>query len=798
MPLDAVRFRFSSDGLPGVPLQVDDLRLEETIDRPYELKLRLLTSVPDVDASLLLGRNAELTLERLPVTRRVLGVVRAVREGGQSAGGLTIIDVEVVPALWMASLRRNTRMFQGQNALEIVRAVLGEALGPYGRAVEVGSVETPPTREYCLQYQETDLAFVHRLLQEEGIHYFFDHDGATETVVLSDVNSDAEPVATAPTPGRLPYEGSVLTVRDVEPIHRFERNHRSTTTAVTIRDWDWTEGRQPIHVEAPGDDELGRVRESYEHGEGRSLTIGSYDQGVRRYQANDADRQAPARQQALRAPGLAARGIGRALGLAPGRRFALVGHPTVGFDEDYFVTRTVLRSVEAEELTAAGGTEPFHVEFECIPFSVRHRPRRVSKKPRIPSMQTAIVTGPPGEEIHTDEWGRVTVQFPWDRENPRDDTASTWIRVSQAQAGVGWGSLWIPRVGMEVIVQFVDGDPDRPVVTGTLYGGANPPPYDLPAEKAKSTIKSNSYPGGGGYNEIRFDDSAGAEEIFVHAQYDYNRVTGHNETHRVGVDQSITVGQNQTIDVGVNQDVTIGVDQTLSVGANQTIDVGGNRVDHVGGTSNLTIDGHFTETLNAGHTLTVNAGRTSTVNAFETTTVNGPLGLTVNGPVTETFSATHTRTVGGASTDTIGGDTTSTHAGTYTQSVGGTYTLNVGQATTVNSLGAYAINCPVSVTITTPSHDVITGKAFQTDGWSGNLIGMSVTATGVALSAAGVVAGAHALKGEFNGVLATSALVDLGHVALKSESYGVKSSSGGPTINLLAISLQVTSIFICC
>ncbi|MGE0787643.1 MAG: type VI secretion system Vgr family protein [Sandaracinaceae bacterium] len=799
MALDLIRFRFSSDGLAGVPLEVHDLTLDERLDEPYVATLRIGTTTPDVDPAPLLGRNVELVIERLPVSRRVLGVVRSVSEGLQSPSGVTLFDVEVVPALWMSSLRRNTRMFQGKTAIEIVQAVLGDALGPYGRSVRDDTNDTYAPREYCMQYQETDLAFVQRILQEEGVRFSFEHEGSVETMVLSDSNGTSEPVVTEPAPGVLPFEAGLLVVRDAEPIHRIERARNRATTAVTIRDFDWTQVRT-IHQEAPGSDDLGITRESYEHGEGRSLRIGSYDQGVRRYQAHDAARQAPVRKEGFVQREVTLRGVGRAVGLAPGVRFTLRGHPTVGFDDDYLVTRVVHRSGESPELAEAGGTEPYHVVFECQPLSVAYRPERVYRKPRIPSMQTAIVTGPSGEEIHTDEWGRVKVQFYWDRENPHDDSSSTWVRVSQAWAGAGWGAMWIPRVGFEVVVQFVDGDPDRPVVTGALYNGNNPTPYELPAEKSKSTIKSNSYPGGGGFNEIRFEDRSGAEEIYIHAQKDYNRVTLNNETHTIGNNQSISVGVDQTVLIGSNQSTTVGLNQTLAVGVDQSIDVGANHTEHVGGNSTVTIDGNLTTTVNTHEERTVNAGRDTTINAFDNLTINGPYTEHVTGPVTINHDATYTHTIGASATVNIGGDTMQLHGGSLTQTISGATSILTSSTYFLTSLGAYTLFVPAGGTVVAPAGwNVITPASFwKKQGISASMTGLNIALTGASLTATGAVVSVTGISVAGTGVSIAANLVSVSGSLLKSKTFGVQAKKGGPTINLYAVAIQTTAIFICC
>ena len=239
--------------------------------------------------------------------------------------------------------------------------------------------------------------------------------------------------------------------------------------------------------------------------------------------------------------------------------------------------------------------------FHCIPAEVPFRPPRVTRKPHVQGVQTAIVVGPPGEEIYTDEHARVKVQFHWDRQGKNDDKSSCWIRVSQLWAGQGWGAVWLPRIGHEVIVDFIEGDPDRPIITGRVYHAQNVPPYPLPDEKTKSTIKSDSTIGGGGSNEIRFEDKKDAEEIYTHAQKDQNEVVENDMTTKVGRDQTITVGQ----------------DRTRTIDRDETIAVKGKRTETVDKDETVTVKGARTKKVNKDETVTIVLNRTTSVKQKE-------------------------------------------------------------------------------------------------------------------------------------------------------------------------------------
>jgi type VI secretion system secreted protein VgrG len=311
---------------------------------------------------------------------------------------------------------------------------------------------------------------------------------------------------------------------------------------------------------------------------------------------------------------------------------------------------------EATEPVAVSGQEveaSYNNSFTCIPFEVPYRPVRDTQKPMVEGVQTAIVVGPSGEEIYTDEHGRVKVQFHWDREGKRDENSSCWIRVSQGWAGAGWGAMYIPRIGHEVIVEFLEGDPDRPIITGRVYHGNNKPPYGLPGEKTKSTIKSDSSLGGGGSNEIRFEDKKGEEEVFLHGQKDWtiaiendkNQTVGNDETlsvannrsKSVGNDQSETIGSNKTISVGKNHSESIGENKSISVGKNHTesigenasIDITKNETTSIGDNSTLTVGKNVSETIGDNSETSVGKNMSLQVGKESTTQVGENMGLNV-------------------------------------------------------------------------------------------------------------------------------------------------------------------------
>ena len=774
--LQSVEYRWQSSAFSGVRADVLSVRVDEALDAPYGAEVHLRLHDADADVAEMLGKDCVLTIARAPLARRVCGVVRTVGEGDDAFVDEQHARVVVVPAVWMLGLRRDTRMFQQKSVPEILETVLSEGLKPYGRQVALELGATYPTREYCLQYQESDLDFVHRLMEEEGISYAFDHEGEVELMVLRDENRAFAKVTTMPAGGVVELHEHGLYTRTTEPLHTFVRDHRHTTTAVAIRDADWTTQGHVVEAAQDGEDGLGRVRESYEHGEGRTLSISSYDEGARRYQQNDAVRQKAVRHEAHWVGGVVAAGVSRVTGFAPGLTFELRGHPTVGVDGQYLITRVVHVNESLED-----GADPYHNRFECIPIGVTHRPTRRTKKPRIASIQTAVVTGPSGEEIHVDAHGRVKVRFHWDRENPADDTSSCWIRCQQAWAGQGWGSWWVPRVGMEVIVQFVDGDPDRPMVTGCVYNGENGTPYSLPDDKTKSTIKSNSSPGGGGFNELRFEDRAGSEQIYAHAQKDYDEEILNDHTTSVGNNQTNTVSVDQTQEIGANQTETVHGNQVMTVDGNRTVHVKSSFDETVDANETRLVNGTVTETIQGSETRTVNGGHTETINAGETRTVNGGQTQTVNGGQTETFNGGHTQTITGGSQ----------------VSITGSLLQNVSGGVTINTPGTFVVNADAGYTLKTPAG----GKVIADGGWTVVAPGGQTQVDsfwdwtgGTWLASAGIKMGVTSFSSSITNIAISATLVSAGVKGLSLDHTDVSLKIGNVKVTTGTIDLKTRAI----
>ena len=630
--------------------EVTGMQLSERFDRPYELRVDLRSDDPDAQPLRMLGASITLGIERGPLFRELHGIVERVEDGIADHGHVRTA-LTVVPALVALGQRRNSRIFQDMTIPEILEDVLGAGLGGYERSADLGALSGEyPKQEYTVQYRETDLDFVHRLMEEYGISYRFDHEGSSETLVLFDGGGAFfDLVVQGGEAGTLTMVQQGDSPGLHEDLRDFQRETQLRPTVARSTLFDWltpaqTQDAEHAEVRDLGfanGAELAPEREDYEHDEPATL-FGYRTQGL---DFDAVERQVELRRTLHQRDAVRFTGMSTATQMAPGCKFELLGHPEPEFDRQYLVV--AVDHAAGDYANPDVAKEAYTNRIECIPVEVEWRPDRRTRRPRIPSVQTATVVGPAGEEIHTDEHGRIKVQFHWDRAKHYDEQASCFIRVVQPWAGNGWGFVFLPRIGMEVTVTFIDGDPDRPIVTGCLYNGDRRPPYPLPDDKTKSTIKSESSPGGGGFNELRFEDAAGSEEIFVHAQKDYNEVVLHDHTTKVSADQSNTVGGNQTNTVSGDQGESIGGKQTMSVDKNRAVTIKGSQSVTIQGAaaeggvngSKLAITGDYK--VDASNTIEIQAPThiKLTCGGSSITMVPGKITLTAGGSATLVLDA---------------------------------------------------------------------------------------------------------------------------------------------------------------
>ncbi|MEQ9081089.1 MAG: type VI secretion system tip protein TssI/VgrG [Sandaracinaceae bacterium] len=618
--MNQVEAIFFSEASVGVPWTVEGATVRSALNEPYVAIVDIQTELHGIDPLELLGSKASVTLRRGLTENVYGGIVSSVRirhDHDEDPRARLVIE----PALAVLRHGRDSRIFQEKSVPTILEEVLSEALAEYGREVVVEVERTYPKREYTVQYQESDFEFVHRLMEEEGILYRFEAGDDAERLVLFDA-SQQHPLIDG---GLLEYADAVGGggLIEQEYVRAFEPATRLTGTQVKTRHFDWTHPSVLIEGEASGDrpgdgpdgGSFGPTRESYQHDE--QLTLHEYQLA---YRAHDVTDQQQMRRDAQWRDARLFHAKSTVCAVRSGLRYALNGHVAVSLNAEYAIVRATHRIGAHALAHGAGNAQYYDNEMTVVLADVPYRPQRVRARPRVHGLQTAIVTGPPGEEIHTDEHGRVKVQFHWDRVGEMNEKTTCWIRCMQTWSGNAWGAFVLPRVGMEVVVSFIDGDLDRPLVTGCVYHGDNAVPYPLPEKKMVSTFKTNSYPGGDGYNELRFDDSKGEEEIWVHGEKDWNTVIENdlyrdvrhdetqnvvrNRTRTVGNDESVTVAKNRTKNVGVNETLNVGSNRSRSVGANESVMVGANRTAGVVEDEKTQIGKHRSVRVGLTHTLT--------------------------------------------------------------------------------------------------------------------------------------------------------------------------------------------------
>ncbi|HLL05055.1 MAG TPA: type VI secretion system tip protein TssI/VgrG [Myxococcaceae bacterium] len=646
-PVEKVKFGFQSSADPGGTWRVLELHVREGLSELYTCTVDLANENLGADVDGLLGSSAEVLISRDASSRRLCGLIHRVEHTGTKAGHL-LARVHVVPALWALSQRRDSFIFQEKTVPEILEEVLSEGLGPYERAYRLELNREFLPREYCVQYRETDLDFVLRLMEEEGLFFYFEHSGEKEELVLAEANEQCPSCETVGG-NSITVKGPEAATADDESVRHFDFGQRLHTTSVVVRDFDWTQPALDLTRRARGTDTQGKDRESYEY---PASLLGPYDAGAKKYKHEQ--QQEVLRREAFHAQGKTGKGAGYVTGFTPGYMFELAGHGNPALDQWYLLTRVEHFGQAPEELTSdtheegkEGSRERYRNTFECIPLDVAFRPERRRSRARMAGLQTATVVGPAGEEIFTDEHGRIKVQFHWDRAGQKDEKSSCFVRVAQVWSGVGWGFVFLPRIGMEVLVDFLEGDPDRPLVVGCVYNGQNPPPYALPDQKTRSTIRTSSTPGGEGFNELRFEDAADAEEVFLHAQKDFNEVVLHNHSTSVKANQTNSVDGNQSESVGGDQSMSVKGKRTKTVDKDETTTVKGKRTETVEQDEKITVQATRTEEVTGQEKLTLHGGRDTTVNTLEK--------LNVTGRREETIGGNDDLTVTGDKTDHITG-----------------------------------------------------------------------------------------------------------------------------------------------
>lgn len=558
---------------------------QEEMSRLFSFQLDMLSEKESIAARDIVGKEVSWTVGRADKELRPFhGVVSRFSAGTMRGRILREYRAEVVPWLWFLTRTADCRIFQNKTAPEIVEQIFKDlGFSAYKADLKGKYVK----RDYCVQYRETDFAFVSRLMEQEGIFYYFQHEKGKHTLILADSKNAYKDAVEkkvifstgATLPGhvtRWEHQYEFRPGKFAQTDYNFETPSTSlmTNTQTTVK----LPGNDKFEVyDYPGD--------YLKKADGEALTKVHMEEEETAHDVVSAD--------------------GTCATFGPGYKFTLDKHECSSEQgKEYVVTSVRHAARTTGYISGDKEGEDYRNIFACIPSAVPFRPTRTTPRPVVRGPQTAVVVGPRGEEIYTDKYGRAKVQFHWDREGKKDENASCWVRVAQNWAGKNWGGVFLPRIGQEVIVDFLEGDPDRPIITGRVYNAELMPPYTLPANMTQSGVKSRASKNGAAdnFNELRFEDKKGSEEIYFHAEKDFNRVVENNDTLKVGFDKKDK--GDQTIQVFNDQTLTIGNHRTTTVEkGNDTLTVKkGNRTTTVEvGNDALTIQkGNQTTKIDAG------------------------------------------------------------------------------------------------------------------------------------------------------------------------------------------------------
>jgi type VI secretion system secreted protein VgrG len=593
--------------LGGDTLVIEKLTGTEQVSRPFELNLDLLSSDAAIDPTKLLRKPVGVTVELEGGGERYFhGWVRRFVQLGRDEDQLVAYQAEVVPWFWFLSTTTNCRIFQQMSVPDIVKKIFGDrSMSDY--KISVSGAYSP--REYCVQYRESDMDFVSRLLEEEGIFYYFEHAEGKHTMVIADSPSAIKSGPRAKMSAASSGPGTYGT----EYIAELELGSAFFSGAVSLDDYN---------METPSLNLLQKINTTVKGVDNSAFK--RFDYPGKYAKVNEGERLARLRMEEQEASSATVAGAAMGGALACGSKVEVADYYRRDANKPYLVTSVRHTATNGSFRSATAGTAYLFVQsFEGIPATVVYRPPRITPKAIVRGVQTAVVVGPAGEEIYVDKYGRVKVQFFWDQEGKKNENSSCYIRVATAWAGKQWGVIHIPRIGQEVIVDFLEGDPDRPIVVGRVYNAEQMPPYDLPANKTQSGVKSRSSMGGGAadFNELRFGDMKGSEQILLHAQKLFDIEVEADETHWVGHDRTKTIDHDETVHVKH--------DRTETVDNNETITIHGARTETVDADEQITIHGQRGVSVDKNETLQIKGTRSTTVEKDDQTMVQEEQRLTI-------------------------------------------------------------------------------------------------------------------------------------------------------------------------
>jgi type VI secretion system secreted protein VgrG len=677
----------------------------ETLGQPFEFRIDLLSKKGDLPIPDVLGKPFSVALlrDKLP-PRWFNGIVAGFALVGWT-GEFFRYRAHLRPYLWLLTRTSNCRVFQDKSIPDLIM----EFFGVHGVTAknQLGREGYTPW-QYLVQYNETDFNFVSRLMEQEGIYYYFIHDEGSHTVMLADANTFHDPI---PGQKEIPFFAA-----GSHPLNQGEHEHIDAWSAAmqvepgayAVKEFDFEKPRAPLLS-------MANAAKPHLHSE-----LEMYEYPGRYLNTDDRDAYARRRLDEQQLDYERIQGEGNPRGLMPGFVFSLADHPAEDQNHEYLVTSATYELTSNQHLSGAAETGlDYRCSFTGIPSKRPFRLHVTTPKPVVAGPQTAIVVGPKGNEIWTDKYGRVKVQFHWDRLGANDDKSSCWVRVAQVWAGSQWGAVHTPRIGQEVLVDFLEGDPDRPIVTGRVYNGDQMPPYALPDHQTQSGIKSRSTKGGApsNFNELRFEDKKGSEHIYLQAEKDFQILVKNDERRQVGHDRIKEVTNDETTAIGGNRDESVSKDERISIG--------GGRDETVAGMESVTIGVSRTHSIGMEELVTVGGNRSLTVGVSDSTDVGGSQSFSVGD--SQSFSVGGSQSVdvakdqsvsiAGGRTFTITKDDSVTISGKRTENISKDDTLTVGKKLLINAGDELTLKSGDASIILKKNGDItIKGKNVSIDG----------------------------------------------------------------------------------
>ncbi|QOR18371.1 type VI secretion system tip protein VgrG [Haemophilus parainfluenzae] len=651
-----LQFTLQAGNLPPNTFKVVSFEYREAYSTPFEINLLLSSPQSAVNFSDVLDNQATLSIWRNgELLRSVSGMVSSF-EQGDSGFRQTFYRMEINPELWRLGLRRNSRIFQNESPIDILQSLLTEN-GVTQYRFDLRH-EHPP-REFCVQYRETDLAFLQRLSAEEGLTYYFEQDGGQTKLIFSD---DAQTLNNGNAVS-LPYNLNKKAQLQETVVTAFNRSERVRPSEVKLKDYTFKNPSWTAEFNKEAGD-ANNQRSGYEH----------YDYPGRFKDENQGKAFTQYRLESLRTDAHQGWGKSNSAQLSVGGLLQLTNHPNASLNTLWQISRIVYRGSQPQALEQEGGDKATTLEneFEFIPRHQSWRPMQLTK-PRVEGPQIAIVVGPKDEEIYCDKFGRIKLQFLWDREGQYNDHSSCWIRVTQPWAGKNWGMIAIPRVGQEIVVDFLEGDPDQPIVTGRTYHATNMPPDALPAAKTQMNLMSQTYKGGG-YNGLMMDDATNNQRLDLHAQKDMNTKVLNDQTSTIQNNRSITV-------VGGNETRTVqSGDLSESVKGNRNITV------ESGDQTRVIQSGNSSESVKGNRSILVEEGNQSLIvktgdRGVEVQTGNDSLVVKAGHRSVEVTAGDDSKTIGAGNLYESVAETRATQAKAIQMVGSESIVLNVGAAT---------------------------------------------------------------------------------------------------------------------